>query len=168
MKPYLKYALVTSAVLIAYTLAQYVTGIDRSGAGRYINWLSYPLMILFITLAMKDEKQLSDGYLSFGKGFKTGFLMMLVVSVIMSAFTYAYFAFINPDFLDYVREKTREEMESRDLSDEQIEQAMDFTKKLMSTGFMSAMALIGNIILGAIFSLVIAAIMKKEKPVATA
>lgn len=164
MKPYLKYGLITCCILIIWMMIQYLTGLDRSDAGQYLNWISYPIMIVFIVLTLKEVKSQGGGYLSFGDGFKNGFLMMAVVAVIMGAFTFVYFSFINPEFLDYVREKAIEEMENKDLSDEEIEQAMGIAEILMGKGAMTAFALVGNVIIGAIFSLIIAAIMKKEKP----
>ena len=166
MKPYLKYGLITVCVLIIWTMIQYITGLDRSDAGQYLSWISYPIMILFIVLTMKEQKNLNGEYLGFGEGFKCGLLMMVIVAVFMSAFTYLYFTYINPDLIDFISEKTREEMENRDLSDDEIEKAMDFTGLFMNTNIMTIMALAGNIVLGAIFSLIVAAIVKKEKPVA--
>jgi len=165
MKPYLKYALITSSVIIIWTLVQYIAGLDRSDTGQYLSWVSYPIMFLFILMAMREQKALNGGYIAFDEAFKTGMFMMVVAAVIMSVFTYIYFTFINPDFLDFVAEKTRTQMEEKDMSDEEIEQAMKYAGMFMSTGFMTAMALIGNAIIGAIFSLICAATVKKKKPV---
>lgn len=164
MKPYVKYALITVCVLIIWTLIQYISGLDRSDAGKYLSWISYPIMIFFIVLTLREEKSLNGGYLSFGEGFKNGLLMMTVVALIMSIFTYIYFTYINPDFADFVSEKAREEMENRDLSDEEIEKAMDVAQMFMSVNFMTLMALVGNVVIGAIFSMIVSAIMKKERP----
>jgi len=117
MKPYLKYALITCIIVIAWTFVQFYTGIDRSPAGSYLSWLSYIPMIVLMVFALKEQKQLNGGYLTFGQGFKTGFMMMLVVAVVMSVFT--YFTFINSELLAHVlkprvREwKTREWMRMR-------------------------------------------------------
>ncbi|HXH18591.1 MAG TPA: DUF4199 domain-containing protein [Chitinophagales bacterium] len=162
MKPYLKYAIITSAVIIIWTIVLYVSELDRTHAGQYLNWLNYPVMFLFIALAMREQKTLNGGYIDFGDAFKTGLLMMVVVAVIMSAFTYVYFTYINPDFIDFASEKARESMEERDLSDEEIEQGMEFMKIFMSPAAMTVMALFGNIIIGAIFSLILAFFMKKK------
>ncbi len=165
MKPYLKYGLITCCILIIWTMIQYLTGLDRSDVGQYLNWISYPIMIVFIVLTLNEVKSQNEGYLSFGDGFKNGFLMMVVVAAIMSVFTFIYFSFINPEFLDYVREKAIEEMENKDMSDEEIEQAMGIAEIFMGKGAMAAFALFGNMVVGAILSLIIAAIMKKEKQV---
>jgi hypothetical protein len=121
-------------------------------------------MIFFIVLTLREVKSLNGGYLGFGEGFKNGLLMMAVVALIMSLFTYVYFTYINPDFVDFVSERAREEMENRDLSDAEIEKAMDVAQMFMSVNFMTIMALVGNVVIGAIFSLIAAAIMKKERP----
>lgn len=166
MKPYLKYALITICVLIIWTMIQYLTGLDRSDAGKYVNWISYPIMILFIVLTLKEVKTINGGYMTLGEGFKNGFMMMVVVALIMSAFTFIYFSYINPDLIEYVSEKAYSDMEDRGLSDEEIEQAMGVAKIFMGKGAMTAMAFLGNIVLGAIFSVIVAAIMKKERPAA--
>ena len=164
MKPYLKFALLTSAVIIIWTMIQYLTGLDRSDTGKYLSWISYPIMAVFIVMAIKEEKNLGGGYLSFGEGFKTGMMMMTVVAVIMSVFTYLYFSIINPEFLEFVADKAYDDMENRGMSDAEIEQAMGYAKMFMGVGFMTGAAFIGNIIIGAIMSLIAAAILKKEKP----
>src|ERR1043166_4990399 len=152
MKPYLKYALIACVILIIWMLIQYITGLDRSDSSKYLGWLSFLITLVFIILTIREQKKLNGDFITFGEAFKSGFFMMCVVAVIMSVFTFIYFKFINPDFVDFATEKAREQMENRDLSDEQIEKAMDFTKMFLNTGFMTAVALIGNIIIGAILS----------------
>jgi hypothetical protein len=62
-------------------------------------------------------------------------------------------------------DKAREDMETRGMDDAQIDQAMSMTEKFMTPGIMFAMGVLSYVIIGFIISLIIAAIMRKDKPV---
>lgn len=71
---------------------------------------------------------------------------------------------MDANIIQQIRNASIEEMESKGMSDEQIEQATSMTEKFTSPEMMLVMGFIGAIILGFILSLVIAAIMKRNRP----
>jgi hypothetical protein len=73
--------------------------------------------------------------------------------------------FIDPTITDQIMKKAMEEMEKKGIPDEQIDQAMEMTKMFMNPGAMFVMGLLGTILIGFILSLIIAAILKKDKSV---
>ena len=58
-----------------------------------------------------------------------------------------------------------EEMEKKGIPDDQIDKAMEMSKMFMSPGAMFVLGLLGSILIGFILSLIIAAIVKKDKAV---
>ena len=165
MKPVLKYALLTSVAVILWSLVLYLTEMEKSDIGPYLNWVSYIIMLIFMYLAMNEEKQANEGFLSYGSAFKTGFFMILIVSAIVTVYTYMYFSFINPEIIQFIHDKTIMDMEEKGMNQEQIDMAMGYTDKFLQPGIMTVFAFFANIIMGTILALVVAAFVKKDTPV---
>jgi flagellar biosynthesis protein FliQ len=55
-------------------------------------------------------------------------------------------------------------MFKKDMSEEQIEQALEMSKKFMSPVMMTVFAYLGSLFFGLIISLVLAAVNKRENP----
>ena len=72
--------------------------------------------------------------------------------------------FIEPEFLTNTLAGTEQKMleQNPNMSDEQIEQALSITKKMMSPMIMIAMALIWTLFVGFIISLISGLILKKS------
>lgn len=129
-----------------------------------IKWLSTLLFIAFMLLTQKEYGDVNGGYLTFGEGFKAGFLFAILSGIVLSVFTYLYFAVLSPEMVDKIIASTEAKMASKGLSQEQVDQAMSFTKKLLSPVGITISALISAAIMGAIIALIGAAIFKKDRP----
>ena len=164
MKPFLKYALIASVATMIWSLILFLTDVWRTDYGAYLNYVSYILILIFMVIAINEEKQNYGGYISYGQAFKIGFLMMVVLSVIVCVYTYMYFTQINPEIIQFSRDKAIADMEEKGMTQEQIDQAMSIAGRFMSPGVMTFFALFGNVFFGCIFALIIAAILKKDKP----
>ena len=73
--------------------------------------------------------------------------------------------FIDSSITDQILKNAEREMEKKGLPDDQIEQAMEYSKMFMSPGIMFVAGVFFTVLIGFILSLIIAAIMKKDKPV---
>lgn len=147
---------------MVYSTILYVAGL---GGNRILASLSYAFLIVAIVLAMKEFREKNGGFISYGEGLGLGSLTSAVLGLLSSAFTIFYIQFIDPNLLTQGIDQMREELERKGMDDAQIEQALEVSQKFMSPGIMFVSVIFGYLIMGFIFSLIIAAIMRKEKPV---
>jgi hypothetical protein len=91
--------------------------------------------------------------------------MAAVSGLLSSAYSFVYMKFIDPSVMDQIFKKAEADMEKKGLSPEQIDQAMEMSKVFMSPGAMFVWGVVGSILLGFVFSLIIAAFVKKDKPI---
>jgi predicted membrane protein len=109
---------------------------------------------------------LPGGFISFGKAFTSGFLIVLISAIIASLYTYIFLVFIDPAYLQKIIEQSMDDaqakMVAKGLSEEQMEPALAMTRKFLNPTFMSIIALVSSAIVGAILSLIAAAFLKKE------
>ncbi len=158
----LKYGVLAAVVTMIYSTILYVAGL---GQNKTLSSLSYVFMIAAIIFAMKDFREKNNGFMSYGEGLGLGSLMSAVMGVLSSAFTIFYIKFIDNTMLAQGLDQIREDMERQGKDDAQIEQAIEVSQKFMSPGFVFVMVIMGYLLTGFVVSLIIAAIMRKEKPV---
>lgn len=158
----LKYGVLVAVVTIIYSTILYVSGL---GQNRILSSLSYIFMIVAIVWAMKDFREKNKGFISYGEGLGLGSLTSAVLGVLSSAFTIFYIQFIDNTLLAQGLDQVREDMERQGKDDAQIEQAIEISQKFMSPGIVFVTVILGYLVMGFIVSLIIAAIMRREKPV---
>lgn len=163
----LKYGLLTGLALIILYMIMNLSGLAftaNRGIG-VINSMATLLIIpsMGIVLAMKDFKSQNDGYMSYGQGLGLGSLVGGVTGAISSAFTTLYNAFIDPTAIPRTLDIQRQAMEDQNMDDSQIDQAISMTEKMLAPSVAIPVTILMLIFLCFIYSLVIAAIMKKEQ-----
>ena len=158
----LKYGVLASVVIMIYTTIINVTGLSQN---KILSSLSFAFMIIAIVLAMKDFREQNKGFLSYGEGLGVGTLVSAIMGLLSSAFAMFYMQFIDDTLLTQGMNKVREDMERKGMDDAQIDQAMELSQKFMSPGVVFAFGVFGYIIMGLIISLIVAAILRREKPV---
>ncbi|AQG82214.1 DUF4199 domain-containing protein [Spirosoma montaniterrae] len=156
----LKWGLILGIALIVYSLALFLTdNVGNTGLG----FISYALSIGGIILAMREFRTLNGGYMSYGEGLTVGTLTSGISGLLSSLFSTFYTTVIDTGVMERMADQTREKLEESGVSDEVIEQQMEFVKMFQSPGLLFVFGVIGSIVLGLIFSLIIAAFMKKTK-----
>ncbi|MDZ7897304.1 MAG: DUF4199 domain-containing protein [Arcicella sp.] len=158
----LKWGVIIGIISMLYSTAYLVAGQIGNQA------LSYPIYVVIgvgIYLAMNEFKKENQGFMSYGQGLGLGTLMSAISGLISSFFSMAYMKFIDPTITDQIMKKAVEDMEKKGIPDEQIDQAMEMSKIFMNPGAMFIFGLFGSILIGFILSLIIAAIVKKDKSV---
>ncbi|QIP17150.1 DUF4199 domain-containing protein [Spirosoma aureum] len=157
----LKWGLFLGLALIAITLVMYLT--DQAGNG-WFNLLTLVAMVAFLILAMRDYRTSTGGYMSYGEGFGIGALLSAVGGLLSAAFITFYNVVIDPTIQQRAFEQAREKLEEQGkLSDEQIDQALEFSQKFQSPGFTFIAGVFGTLIFGALLSLIIAAFIRRNK-----
>lgn len=156
----LKWGLIVGIVLIVYSLILYLT----DSAGETLPGLGiYVVIIAGLILAMRDFRLLNNGFMSYGQGLTVGVVTSAISGLLSSIFSYFYTTFIDTGVMERMMDKTREKLEEAGISDDQIDTQMEMMEKMQNPLFTMGMGLLGSIVLGLIFSLIIAAFLRNEK-----
>lgn len=165
MKPHVKFGLIAAVSGILWNLIMFVTDLEKSDLAKPLGYVVIILFIVFIVLAIKEHRDNNKGFITFGEAFKTGFLTVLIASTISIAYFYLHTTIIDPGYIDNIMEKTQQEMNKQpNMTEEQIAQAMKYTAMFLTPVMMCVFGFFANLFGGAIASLIISAIMKKDPP----
>ncbi|MEO7215302.1 DUF4199 domain-containing protein [Mucilaginibacter sp.] len=154
-----KWAVIYTITTIVITYGTELLNLDPNSPVKYLSYLPF---IAFCFLAQKEFKDQLGGYITFGQAFNTGFKYSLFSGFLLAIFFYVYLAFLNPGALDKAAEQQQTVLAEKNMSQEQIDQAIEMTKKYGAL-FGAVAAAIGSLISGCIIALVTAAILKKER-----
>lgn len=172
--PYAKKAfnqgLIGSLILIAVGLVFNLTGLVEPGknnamvwVANLVNWAIIGYFIYAATTSHRDEDL--GGYISYGRAFGVGAIVVLAIAVVTIVWSYIYFAFIDPDVFDTIREASMEQMiNQQGMSEEEAEEAMGVLSFMWNPGMMSIIAGLGTAVAGLIIDLIISAVVKKDNP----
>ena len=125
------FGLYSAGVAIVLTLIGYFTGMDKTGASNWLSYLSWPLLILFLWLAIKARKADDfGGTISYGQSVGTGALVGLWAGIVTAIFMYVYFTAINPGAIDFILQKTQVSMQARQMTPDKIQNAMAIAHRM--------------------------------------
>jgi len=149
--------LIIAAVMVIYSLAMSFAG---QGQNQALGWIAYVIFIIALIYFVNQYGKANNNSLSFGNLFNYGFKTTSIVTLIVIIFLVLFFSFF-PEYRDKMLETSRAAMEKQDgISEEQKDQTLD----MMSKNFIlvaGAGALFMYLFLGAVGSLIGAAITKK-------
>jgi hypothetical protein len=165
----LRYALIGSLILIAFSLVSQLTGLTTHSSWAVrtsTSLVSIVIMFLvFRSAIISYRDQENEGLVTLGKGFMITFWITLIMAAVSTVFFIIMVTYIDSSVIDFAREEAITDMESKGMSDEEIDQAMGFAEFFMSPAFFAIAAFFATVFLGAIIGLVTAIIYKKEVPV---
>ncbi|AFK05036.1 hypothetical protein Emtol_3910 [Emticicia oligotrophica DSM 17448] len=157
----LKWGIITAIMIMIYTVLLYVTGFFKNPA---LSWIPFILLLFGIIMSLREYKSLNDKFLNFSEGLGLGTLMSTVCGLIAAMFNYIYIKFIDTTIIQQMRELQIEQMENQGLSQAQIDQAMEIASRFATPGLTFIFSVIGYVLFGFVFSLVVSAIVKNSKP----
>jgi hypothetical protein len=150
---------ILGGISILFSILIYVFNLYTT---QWLSWLSYAILIGGIIYGNVLFANQSDNKVSFGNIFAHGFKTTAVIIVITVLYTVLALYVLFPDMVDKIIEISRVEMaKNPKMTDEMIDQAITMTKKLFLP-FAIAGAIFGIGFLGAIGSLIGAAVAKKN------
>jgi len=153
--------LLVSLILIVLGIVAHFAGIENEG---WYRWLPSIILLAAIIWACVFYSTQMNNQATFGNLFLHGFKMSAVITVILILWTILSVTLIFPEIKEKAMETARQQMEdSGKLTDSEIDQRLSFTKKFFMIIVIGAI-LFGTLIVGAIGSLIGAAVAKK-KPV---
>ncbi len=153
--------LLVSLILIVLGVVAHLAGIENEG---WYRWLPSIILLAAIIWACVYYSTQMNNQVTFGNVFLHGFKMSAVVTVILILWTILSITLIFPEVKEKAIDMARQQMEdSGKLTDSEIDQRLTFTKKFFMIIVIGTI-LFGTLIVGAIASLIGAAVAKK-KPV---
>lgn len=152
------YGLANAAVALIF----YFIGTDIQSKAPQL--LGYTALILSIILGIKSYRDTElGGFISFGKSVGTGLLISIFGGMIIGAFTVLLFTYIAPEMMQLIINATEEKLAQQSMSEDQMQIALGYTRKMMTPIPLFIFSIIGSAIAGLIFSLLISVFMKKEQ-----
>lgn len=151
----IKYGAISGLAGIALFLVAVMMSINPfQGA---FNWIGIGISIALLVLAHKNFKDNGDGFMSYGQGFGIGFWYTIASSLLSLVVMYVYMNFIDTAAMENVFQEQAMKMEEAGQSEEAIEVAMEWTRKLFW-----AFAIGGSIFFGIIIALVVTIFTQKK------
>ncbi|MBT9395548.1 DUF4199 domain-containing protein [Hymenobacter sp. NST-14] len=158
----IRYGLLVGIVTVIYSLILMATGLEQKPA---LGFVTFAILIVGIVLAHKYFKQHNGGFMSYGQGLGIATIMGAVIGTLSSIFRYIYVNFVDAEYTQRAIEAARAKLEADGLSDEQIEQAMSISSKMLATGPMSIVfGILASAFFGFLLALVISAFTKNARP----
>lgn len=159
MQTALTWGLITGFASIIYTLILYFSDLILNKPAGYAGMV---ISIIGIFLGIKAFRDNSlDGYISYGRALGTGVLISLFASILSVIFMFILYTVIDTELVSKILAETETQMAAKNLPSEQVEKAMEMTKKLFLP-MLVVMGILGGVFFGFIISLIEAAILKKD------
>ena len=158
----LTYSVIAAVIMIIYSLLLYIFDLNMN---QWLSLVSYVILIaVTIWGTLEYRNKVLGGYISYGKAFGSTFLIGLFASIIMAIYVYVFFAFISPGSVQEIIELGRERMmeSNPNMSDEDIERALDMQAWMMTPVGMAIYGFISQVIVTAIICLITSIFLKKE------
>jgi len=155
---HIMYGLITGIAMVIVGVSIYIAGAAFVKGMNYVSYI--PLLAGTLLNAIAFSKA-NNGYVTFGNVFGSGFKLAMVASLIMIAWGFLQ-PLVFPDLKEKAMNMVREKMsQNPKITEDQIEAYLSMSKKYWNV-FMIGGILLGNLFLGAIFSLIGGAIAEKK------
>jgi hypothetical protein len=154
------WGVITALSSIVYYWVTNISGVPNKST-QWIGYIIFFAGLLVGTLQYRNKA--NGGYVSFGEAYKVGILMTLIIAV-LGTINFLVFLQIQPDFPAKILEQSRIDMVNKGMSADQIDMGLKYASKFMTSQMMIIFGIIGQIIGGAILSLLSAGIAAKPKP----
>jgi len=148
---------IISLIIIVIALA--TTFLNQKVNGSF-QWVGYLVFLAGIILSITYYGKQVDYQSTFGNYFAHGFKVSAIVTIIMIFYVVIFMALF-PEFKEKAMEEARKGMENKNLSDEQIDKAFEFTRRFFTVLLIGG-TLVYYLFIGAIAALIGAAITKKN------
>jgi hypothetical protein len=162
----LNYGLILGIISVIITVANYAFG-NVYEPHWAVSVASGIATVAVIVLGLKTIKTSNGGLLSLGESLKTGLGIALVSGLVFLIYYYVFVNFIEADYFTNMGSYQEAKMIEMypNMSDDQLENAIEMSKKFSGFGMTSAIILIMSLFFGFIVSLIAGLIMKKTEEV---
>jgi len=158
MKPGLIIGLVSAAMSII--LWATISDLKLRGNVGYGALLIVAFLFYKFTVDYRENEM--NGSLSYGEGFKFQISMSVIFAFINSIYSYILYNFLDPGMVEQIREVAAQQMYDNNMTDEQVEAALQIQSMFMTPTFMVISGLIASFFMGLLIALIISIFTKKE------
>ncbi len=161
----LNYGVLLGILSVIMGVVMYVTNAYLN-PGVIYSIIGFLILVVVISLGIKAYKTANNNFLGVGDALKVGIGIAVIGGIISAVWMFVLMNYIEPEYMNQVAEVQREVMaeQNPNLTQEQMDMAMEMSAKFTSPWFIMAFALIGNLFFGLIISLVAGLIMKNKNP----
>lgn len=157
----IRFGIIGGMGCVLVSVGLFLADLQFENWARWIGTLVLILAVIFGIKAIAAENERKSK--PFGSLFGAGMLITLIIALISIFYFFLYLNFIETDFAGKVLEVSRQQMMEKGLNEDQIDKALEMTRKFTSPWIMAVFALIANLFFGTIGSLIGAAIFKEDK-----
>jgi hypothetical protein len=164
-----KAGLIIGAIGIVVFLIEYVADIKPVGITKpiLIMLVGLAISITLLVIYLKKYRGELGGFISFKDAFLFGLIALVVAGIFSTLFNFLFLQFFDPGYMKSIMEAQKDWMEnylSGKMSDDQIQEQLNKIDKQMTKSVIrqTLTTLAGSVIFGAIVSLIVGAIMKKN------
>lgn len=151
-------------IVLILVVLDLISGFAKFKYETWFQWIPTIILCAGLIWACISYANQMNNAVTFGNVFGHGFKTTAVVACIMVLYTLLSIFVIFPETKEIAIEKTREQMEKNpDMPESAIEQGIEMTRRLFLP-FAIGASLLGTLIVGAIASLIGAAVAKKNPP----
>ena len=154
----LRFGGIMAVASIAYMMILIAVGANPFESD-WKGWISALVSVGILVFAHKYFKDNGDGYMTYGQGLGIGFLSVMVSVIVGGLFSYVYANFIDAGMMEDLWQKTAENMEAQGQSEEVIETALSWTKKLFWLFYF-----LGGAFGGLVMGLIVSIFTQKKNP----
>lgn len=131
-----------------------------------VNYVNYAISIGVIVLGIYTFRKDNEGFLSLSQAIKLGLGISLISAIIALVYTGLLMNVIEPTYMETVSELTKIKIidENPEMTQEQLNAALDMMEKFQGFGVIAAFILIFSLFFGFLTSLVAGLILKKARP----
>ncbi len=163
----MNYGLIQGLVSVGLALILYLTGNYNVG-GQDTNWvyavLNLVIVVTFPLLAIRKARDLENGFISFGRAFSVGFQVILITAIINAVWLLVYTTSLEPGYQEVILQQNYEQMSEQGMTTEQVDNAIEMTKRFTTPTFMSIFSILTTAFFGAIVALILAGVFQRKDP----
>ncbi len=161
----IKFGIAAGVTYILLLVLRYMFfGVNPLSLG-IVSFLSYLVLIVFFIVAANYRRKELGGYADVKQLFQTIFIVILIAEVCYSLFNYIYLTFIDPTYIERFVQNTEEWMEKMKLPEAQMEEMRTKLAGQKQSSFSTVMlGFCQAIVIDSIIGLIVAFLMKKQRP----
>ncbi len=163
-----KYGLITGVV---YIILFSVTNLLMSNVIMYnvIRGLVYILYMGLIGVFVTQIKKADGGFIEFKDAFGAAFVMLLTAGILYYIYSYIYFQYLDPHYLEKMKTSVITYMETHKVPDESIDAtAKKFDEQIIEAKTFhfgkTMLGFFGFLVMDSLFGMLVCLIVKKQRP----